>query len=326
MQRQGISRRDFLAGGVAAGALIAASRLHAADESAAPGVAGQPGLFAGRGRFERLSLVCQHIEAGAEKPFSLLHISDTHLTAAYPTESEWTRRQARRRARVFGGCQEQALADSLAWAKEHVDYVLHTGDLIDFQSEANFDLVRKYYGEGGAMMFGALGNHEYYYGQPRDKETDAFKHESRAKLSAAYPFDVDLASTVVNGVNFVTLDNVFGTVSAAQATRFQSEVSKGLPIVLCQHCPFNTPNIWRAATRFWNKASPKALPDASKWSPVCKDAVTKDFVQYLKAQPLLKAILAGHDHISVCDRFSPTAMEYVVGGNFLFLGQEIVFS
>ena len=49
-------------------------------------------------------------------------------------------------------------------------------------------------------------------------------------------------------------------------------------------------------------------------------------VAYLKAQPLLKGVLAGHLHIDVADRFSPTAMEYVVGGNFLFHGAEITFT
>ena len=31
-------------------------------------------------------------------------------------------------------------------------------------------------------------------------------------------------------------------------------------------------------------------------------------------------------HISVQDRFSPTAMEYVTGANFMFHGQEVMFS
>ena len=48
--------------------------------------------------------------------------------------------------------------------------------------------------------------------------------------------------------------------------------------------------------------------------------------KYLKSEKLLKGILAGHLHFSVQDRFSPTAMEYVVGGNFLFHGQEILFT
>lgn len=38
------------------------------------------------------------------------------------------------------------------------------------------------------------------------------------------------------------------------------------------------------------------------------------------------AVLAGHIHVTVADRFSPTAIEYVVGGNFLFHGQEITIT
>lgn len=312
------SRRDFLKAGAAFGGFAAAV-------ATLPAYADNPSLFPSRGRFERLSLACHHINAGASKPFSILHISDTHLTAAYPDESDWTRSFMRLRTRTFGGRQEEALRDSLAWAKSHVDYVVHTGDLIDAQSEANFDLVRKYF--GSAQMTGALGNHEFYYGQKRNMETEAGKRKSREKLAAAFPFDNVLSSTVICGVNFVTLDNVYGEVSVVQATRFETEVKKGLPIVLCMHCPFQTPHISRAATKFWRQKNPKEVPDIRRFQnkPVRK-TVTSDFVTYLKSQPLLKGILAGHLHIDVQDRFSPTAMEYVVGGNFLFHCAEITFS
>ena len=314
-----MTRRDFLSGGgMAVGGLVATSALPVFAED-------DPSLFQRRGRFERLAIVYQRIEIGATKPFSVLHISDTHLTAAYPSEGEWAQKRSRIRSRTFGGRQEEALRDSLAWAKEHVDYVLHTGDMIDFQSEANFDLVRKYYGEGGATMFGALGNHEFYHGQSRKEEKDAFKGESLPLLGRAYPFDLSLASTVVNGVNFVTLDNAYETVTANQATRFEAEIKKGLPIVLCMHCPIGTQKLMQAWHKFWRTDNPKAIADASKWTWKSGDKTTCDFVAYLKAQPLLKAILAGHAHITASDRFSPTAMEYLVGGNFLFAGQEIIF-
>ena len=313
-----ITRRNFLAGGAAFGGLFATARL--------PALADDPALFPERGRFERLSIACHHIDAGASKPFSVLHISDTHLTAAYPDESEWTRNFMARRSKTFGGRQEEALRDSLAWAKAHVDYVMHTGDLIDAQSRANLDLVRKYYGVGGEAMGGSLGNHEFYHGQKG--ETEAGKAESRERLSKAYPFDISLSSAVVNGVNFVTMDNVYGAVTAEQAGRFEAEVKKGLPVILCMHCPFNTPKIYRAATKFWRKhvLKLKEIPDAKSWREGYRDQETKDFIAYLRAQSSLKGILAGHLHIDVQDRFSPTAVEYVVGGNFLFHGEEITFS
>ena len=70
MELKMFSRRSFLKGAFAAGGIIATSRLplHA------------------RGDHERLSLAYSHIKAGATKPFSILHISDTHLTFADPDE------------------------------------------------------------------------------------------------------------------------------------------------------------------------------------------------------------------------------------------------
>jgi hypothetical protein len=43
------------------------------------------------------------------------------------------------------------LRDSLAWAKGNVDRELHTGDLIDWKGQANFDLVK--YVVGGNYTF-----------------------------------------------------------------------------------------------------------------------------------------------------------------------------
>ena len=43
------------------------------------------------------------------------------------------------------------MRDSLAWAKGNVDCEFHTGDLIDWQDQANFDLVK--YVVGGNYTF-----------------------------------------------------------------------------------------------------------------------------------------------------------------------------
>ena len=317
------TRRDFLA---ALGGLVAVSALPAFGKD-------DPSVFPQRGAAERLVLAYQHIAAGATAPFSILHISDTHLSAAYPNEenSEGKLKSMERRTRTFGGRQEEALRDSLAWARENVDYVLHTGDLIDWQSDANFDLVKKYYGDA---MFGSMGNHEFYTYLPGEKHTwrEPFKERSWSLLKAAYPVDPRFSSKVVNGVNFVCIDDVFGTVQPDQVERFRAEAAKGLPVILCMHVPFFTPCIWRASEKFWHYRGGKfaAMPPepAAKgdYMRQREDPVTRDFIAYLKGEPLLKGILAGHLHITVQDRFSPTAMQYVVGGNFMFHGQEVFFT
>ena len=305
------------------GALVATSQLPALAED-------DPTLFPKRGRFERLALNYGTVNIGLEKPFSILHISDTHLTAVYPNEDEKKQQLHKIRTTTFGGRQEEALRDSLDWARQHVDYVVHTGDLIDWQSEANFDLVKKYFGEG---VVGCLGNHEFsqhmWLSEPKETGTEQYKDLTRKKLQEVFPYDIELQSQVVGGVNFVTLDDVYGYVTERQVELFRKEVKKGLPIVLCMHVPFHTENIWRADIRFWHDEKSRfrnVAPDPSgEYKRQQDDPVTSAFIAYLKTEPLLKAILAGHLHITIQDQFSPTVTEYVVGGNFLFHGEEILF-
>ncbi len=308
----------------AAGALVATSQLPARAED-------NPSVFPKRGRYERLVLNYVTVNIGLKKPFSVLHISDTHLTAAYPHENDKKQKLTTGRTQTFGGRQEEALRDSLAWAKEHVDYVVHTGDLIDWQSEANFDLVRKYF--GGAMA-GTMGNHEFSpdmgYSEPKETHTETFKDLTREKLQKVYPFNVSFQSQVVNGVNFITMDDVYGYVTKEQVAMFKQEAKRGFPMVLCMHVPFYTDNIWRANKHFWQnkptKFSEETAPTVTgEYKLQQEDPVTSGFIAYLKKEPLLKAILAGHLHITIQDQFSPTAMEYVVGGNFMFHGEEVLF-
>ena len=319
-----MNRRDFIKSAFAGGALIATADLPSLAKD-------DPSLFPERGKYERLSLSYATVRVGAERPFAVLHISDTHLCEAYDDEGEVTLKLREMRRRTFGGRQEEALADSIAWAKRNVDYVLHTGDLIDFQSRANFDLVKKHFGDA---MFGSLGNHEFarhmWLAEEKEPKTEEWKDRTRAKLDEVFPFDVVLHSQVVNGVNFVTLDDVYGTVTERQVERFRAEVAKGLPIVLCMHVPFFTDDIWRATTQFWARSGSRfgdaaVPPRKGDYQRQSEDPVTRGFIEYLRKEPLLKAILAGHEHVTIQDRFSETAEEYVVGANFLFVAREVLF-
>ena len=138
------------------------------------------------------------------------------------------------------------------------------------------------------------------------------------------------------GKDFIAMDDVYGYVPSACVEKFHAEVKKGLPIVLCMHVPFYTDDIWRANQKFWTSAAQHgkpnffrsaSVPDAcGDYAAQQQDPVTREFIAYLKSEKLLKGILAGHLHITVQERFSPTAMQYVVGGNFLFHGQEVLFT
>ena len=298
------SRRDFLKGALVAGGIVATSRLplHA------------------RGNFEQLSLAYAHITAGAEKPFSVLHISDTHLTFANPDEDEKTQDYRRRRTELFGCRQYEALKDSIRWAKLNADYLVHTGDLVDWVSEGNMLAVQEAFGPEAGNIFGSIGNHEYFWPL---KDRKPGRAECFAKCSKAYPYKLDFGSQVINGVNFVSIDDAHNDVTQDQVEAFAREVKKGLPIILLMHVPFPTPRIMEATRKYW-AWNTKFRNEPPK--PITFGKRGQEFIKYLKGEKLLKGILAGHQHITVEERFSPTAVQYLVAGNFAFAGREVLFT
>lgn len=314
-----MDRRSFLKTSMAAGLLLSTSRLPAFAED-------KPEEFPNRGKFERLSLTYAHIDAGATEPFSILHISDTHLTSAYFSEDERKQTLMRSRTRTFGGRQEEALRDSLDWARQNVDYVLHTGDLIDWISEANLDLAEKYLGENVAF---AVGNHEYsrYMKLEKSEKTEAYKEISRELLASKYHKNLTFVSQVVNGVNFITMDDVYYAVTEEQVDLFEDQVRRKFPIILCMHVPIYTQEIAAANFKYWKPGSRFRSygPQKHKYTYET-DSFTEKFFDRLKKQKLLKGILSGHTHFAMEEQFSPTARQYVVGPNFLFTGREILFT
>ena len=321
-QRPFVDRRVFLKSALSVGVLTAVSRL--------PALADDSSVFPKRGRFERLNINEVHIDAGATNPFSVLHISDTHLTDAYPDEDSWKQQLKERSTVNFGGLQEEALRSSVVWAKAHCDYLLHTGDVIDWHSRKNLDLVKKYLGEG---TFGAIGNHEYTLYHYLTEQAGAKNDIAaiRKILEPIYPFRIEFDAHIINGVDFVSMDDVFGRVTAKQVRLFKEEVAKGLPIILLKHVPFYTDFIWTVTDKYWGAETRKyrssSVPVRRGEAYVQRtDPLTRDFIAYLKTVTSLKAVLAGHEHLTVQDRFSPTAMEYVVGGNYLFAAQEVLVS
>ena len=299
----GFSRREFLRGALAVGGIAATSRLP---------------LYA-RGNQEQLSLAYAHIEAGATKPFSVLHISDTHLTFANPDEPESVQKYQRFRTDLFGARQFEALKDSVRWAKINADYLIHTGDLMDFVSDGNLHAVRQVFGSDAGNVFGSIGNHEYW----KPVEPKPTRAELLSSCSKVYPYNLHFGSQVINGVNFVSIDDALEDVKPDQVEAFAKEVKKGLPIILLMHVPFPTPRVTEATRKYWAWDS-KFRNEPPK--PLYFGKCGQEFAKYLKSEPLLKGILAGHMHITMEERFSPTAVQYLVAGNFAFAGREVLFT
>ena len=282
------------------------------------------------------------VEIGLEKPFDVMHLSDTHIARADERDDERKILLASRRSRGMNA-GEHYLDEAIRIARERGMYLFHTGDLYDFVSEANLDCAARHMIEGD--WFVSAGNHDYskYVGEA--KEDEAYKQDSYDAVQAAFPNDLRFASRVIGGVNFVAVDNVYYNFTERQLEQMKAEMAKGLPVVMLCHVPLYTPEYYRdEMERMGSRCAylcgvPSELtetyepgvsyPAGEEWRyrkvQQRADKPTLDFIAWLKEQKLLKAILCGHMHRFFEERFSETAIQYTVGATYLGDAQVVHF-
>ncbi len=279
-----------------------------------------------------LNLKKIEINVGATKPFTAIQLSDTHIVRADKRDDN--RKRMLVGARNFAPWGEYYLDQAVRKAKEDGSLLLHTGDLIDFVSEANFDQAEGRF--AGNDWFVAAGNHEYSQYVGDAKEDEAYKMKSFKRVQRSFPNDLRFASRVVNGVNFIAIDDVYYYFRKEEIELFKKEVEKGLPIVMMCHVPLYTPELCKYVLSENNHkagyvtGAPVEItdtylgdlkaPPGQEWRrrkvQQAADKTTLDFIAYLKEQKLLKAILCGHLHRFFDEQFSPTARQYVCSATY----------
>lgn len=282
------------------------------------------------------------INVGATAPFRVLHLSDTHLTRVDGRDNERKHTLAARRQSAFPWAEHYFDA-AVRYARERNLMIMHTGDLQDFVSEANLDFISSQLIVGD--WYTSAGNHEFSQYVGEAKEDAAYKAQSYDKVQEVFPNDLTVASRVINGVNFVAIDNVYYYVTKEQHAAVKREFEKGLPVVLLCHIPLYTPKHCldtlirqKGRTSYMMATPPKVIedfrrdPSSAAEEPYRSRAVSHDIDQptfefhfWLKEQPELKAILCGHMHEFYEEQFSPTAKQYTVGANYFGLAHEIEF-
>ena len=281
------------------------------------------------------SLQIQSIEikAGATKPFEALHVSDTHVTNVDARNDDRKIQLASKRYAAFPKANYYWY-ESIRYARDNNLLMLHSGDFADFVSEAILDVAAASFKELDCLV--SAGNHEYSQYVGEAKEDEAYKAQSYAKVQEAYPNDLKCSSRVVNGVNLVSFDNIYYYVTPEVSASVRQEFTKGYPVVLLCHVPFYTPALCQhvlhdnGGVAGYVMGAPlditstykhdDSLPTEMQWKnrsvQQFTDAVTSEFVEWLRRQPLLKGILCGHCHLFWQERFSDTAMQYVVDAGF----------
>lgn len=266
-----------------------------------------------------MNLIRTTLHLGAAEPFCLLHASDTHLTRADERDDARKLALAQSRSNNFPKA-EQHLQELTELAQQRGLTVVHTGDLIDFVSAANIDAARDF--ANAVDCFMAAGNHEFSLYVGEAKEDAAYRNISLERIDAAFKNDIRFASRIINGVNFVALDNSYYLVEQWQLDRLREEAEKGFPIVLALHTPLYSQDMYRqrAERGAVNPAYLMSVPEElmrmyapDRYEQQLQDEVTAQAYRFITESDTVKAILAGHLHKDYETEITPQLRQYVTG-------------
>lgn len=245
------------------------------------------------------------VEIGLEKPFKVLHITDTHITESNEDDSEKMQALMKRRKEVFLKLgrtpdkePQEHLKEALALADAEGAYPVLTGDLMDANAHGSRIILEEIL-KGRDYLYTA-GSHEGQttnWLEPMEEADPYYKEfcDYYATRFGTWFFD----HKIINGVNLVTMDDAPNFFTEDSYLRLQGEINRGLPIVLFMHNPLNCTSLQK------------------QW-PYCSDEayeISRKTVALIESCPLIKAVFAGHWHTNdeYPDHRPPV---YVTGGTF----------
>ena len=250
-----------------------------------------------------MNLTRNTLSIGAEKPFRFLHMSDTHCVLADEKDDQRKRDLAVNRRNWYAGAPEVS-REIEAYAQKNHLMIAHTGDYIDFVSHANLERLKRFTDENDVFL--TAGNHEFSLYVGEAVENAEYRNKSLATVQACVKNDIRFASRKINGVNLVAIDNGYYLFDEAQFEGLKKEVACGLPIILFMHTPLYDKELYQIMAEknlLGSAAYMVAVPDElmtyyskSRYEQQHADDLTREMTEYIKAQPLIKAIFCGHIH------------------------------
>ena len=274
-----------------------------------------------------MKLVKSIVRIGLEKPVKLLHVTDSHVALADERDDERKHALAKR---LGSPDKEKYLWEHIAYADENCDLLVHTGDLMDFVSHANVDFARNIVKREN--VFFIAGNHDYSQYVGEAWEDNAYRMNSYMQMGGGLGVPMFFNSRTVGGVNIVGIDNSYYLFEDWHLWRLKREVEKGLPVILAFHDPLFEESLYREHMKrspheptYLVGCDEEHLLPYNEFRAVQQrpDAPTLRFIEYVKNEPAIKAILTGHLHFSFESSITPTLMQFVTGGAYEGTAREV---
>lgn len=254
---------------------------------------------------------------GNVKPLKVMHITDSHITIPDQRDSIiWNNCQRMHQAfkntkkhlSKSNVSREQAFINLLDTATEQkIDLILLTGDIVNFPSPKSIDFVYNTLKSYKIPFLYVAGNHDWHL-EGEVGSSDYLRKKNLHFLSPLYESKKPLYnSTVINGINFVCIDNSTYQINKKQLKFFKKQLKKDYPIVLLMHIPVYTSENSYANFTMGNPNWGEQLDSSykverrEKWSKKGNNKHTIEFHNLLISKSNI-IILTGHIHKQCFER------------------------
>ena len=279
---------------------------------------------------------------GLKKTTTVMHIADSHISVIDENEKEFHGYSARM-DKAYNpvphyktGKQTTPIDSFLELMdlaqNQNVDMMVLTGDIVNNPSKSSVRFVSGSVQKIGVPSIYVAGNHDWHYEGMQGSREKLRQTWIQNSLLPLYDGKNPLySSQVINGINFVTIDNSTYQVNEEQLNFYKKQMARSIPVVLLMHIPLYLP---KDAERDhvatfgdphwgWDIDHSFELERRERWGKSGNSPSTIEFLDVVKKSTNLAAVLVGHTHRAKADKISETAVQYVTrksadGGHRLF--------
>lgn len=254
---------------------------------------------------------------GLSKEYTFLYLSDTHVIQLDGSESEQITDNALPRMPLFVDKNNISSAERFPeWIDyanvSAVDMMLFGGDIIDFPSDANLNLLKENISNLNMPYIYTLGNHDWTY--PWDYMTPEGRAAYRP-LFHAFTKDNPAASvTEYEELVILSVDNSSNQIDPEALSVVDEALALEKPTIVIAHVPFSTDSLLEKAKNVWK--SPVSIGMADKGG-IFPDANTLAFQEKILAEdsPVI-CVLSGHVHFADTSMLNDNVTQIIAGAGY----------
>ncbi len=266
---------------------------------------------------------------GIREPFGILHMTDSHITMADSRDRLETVRHAGERSLVFGPeGGEDVLRTFRAMIghaeQQRLDCTVMTGDIIDFPSAKNLDILSEALAGIRVPYLYTVGNHDYE-NFPLETGNPETREKYRGRFDRALKTDISFSYREVGGAYIVAMDNSLYRFTGDQEARLYALAEEGKPLLLFFHIPLFAPSLFGPVMDFWHRPILCGCPDVllenaplpEGHPPVRPDAATARVCRWIAEHDgQVAGVFAGHIHFHHQDPLTSRLTQFSAGGGY----------